>query len=169
MSAQRRHRHQWSGHFPGDPRYATNILKATASEFSCLGKHVFLSTAVLDCIIQLTALLPDSSEVFPPPMIGSLGCEAWILSSNECAVCITEKNVKKKNLRDQFAGMLIPSLPINISQRLIVPVVTCSHFFVVSFDFSLTVSATDPYFFKEISVYDSLENATTKVSRRALR
>jgi hypothetical protein len=43
-----------AGQVPGDPRYAATTLTATASEMSCLGKKVFLSTAVLDCIIQCT-------------------------------------------------------------------------------------------------------------------
>ena len=70
--------------FPGDPRYAAMTLTATAAEFSCLLQKEFLSTAVLDSIMQSTALPQDdaSDETIPPPaMIGSLGCEAWILSS----------------------------------------------------------------------------------------
>ena len=70
--------------FPGDPRYAAMTLTATAAEFSYLLQKEFLSTAVLDSIMQSTALPQDdaSDETIPPPaMIGSLGCEAWILSS----------------------------------------------------------------------------------------
>ena len=69
-------------HFPSDPHYANVILKATASKISCLGRDVFLSTAVLDFIILSAALPPDISEEHVPPMIGSLGSLAFIPSAN---------------------------------------------------------------------------------------
>ena len=69
---------------PGDPRYAATTLTATADEFSCLSKTDFLCTAVLDCILQSTALPQDDSvdNTIPPAMIASYGCATWISSSN---------------------------------------------------------------------------------------
>ncbi len=69
--------------FPGDPWYAAMKLTATATEFSCLSRKEFLSTAVLDSILQHMALPQDNaSEEIMPPMIGSLGCDAWMTASN---------------------------------------------------------------------------------------
>jgi hypothetical protein len=47
-----RHRRKHMHHFPSDPRYANVTLKATASKISSLFRDDFLSTAVLDFIIQ---------------------------------------------------------------------------------------------------------------------
>ena len=62
-------------------------LAATAAEFACLSETEYLSTAVLDCILQSTALLQDNaaSEGIILPMIGSLGSEAWKSSCNVTA------------------------------------------------------------------------------------
>ena len=64
MSAQlpRRNRQKPVHNFPSDPRYAPMTLQVTASEMMCLGREVFLSTAVLDLIIHYTALPPDVSK-----------------------------------------------------------------------------------------------------------
>ena len=80
-----------AGHFPGDPRYSSTTLSATAEAISCLGQDVFLSTAVLDCIIQRTAVLPELSQDLVPPMIGSFGYEEFMLSSNLTASFPREK------------------------------------------------------------------------------
>ena len=84
MSAQhsRHNRCKPVHHFPSDLRYANVTPKATASEISCLGRDVLLSTAVVDFIIQSAALPPDISEERVPPMIGSLGSVAFISSAN---------------------------------------------------------------------------------------
>ena len=80
MSSSHHRRQQCSGHFPDDPRFSTGgTLKATANEFDCLGKDVFLSTAVLDCLLHISALNPDSMlDIEYPPLLGSLGCQALI-------------------------------------------------------------------------------------------
>ena len=82
--------------FPGDPRYAAIKLTATAAEFSRLSRKEFLSMAVLDSILQHTALPQDNaSEEIIPPMIGSLGCDTWMTASNYNA-SLTRKEVEIK-------------------------------------------------------------------------
>ena len=71
-----------AGGFPSDPRYASSTLTATPSKIACLGTTEYLSTAVLDCIIQCTALPPNLSEESFLTMIGSLGCEGYIAVYN---------------------------------------------------------------------------------------
>ena len=66
------------GGFPSDPRYASSTLTAPPEEIACLGTTEYLSTGVLDCIIQCTALPPNAAHEAFPPMIGSLGCEGYI-------------------------------------------------------------------------------------------
>ena len=71
-------------------------LTATAAEFSRLSEKEFLSTAVLDSILQSTALPQDNaSEEIIPPMIGSLGCVAWMTSAN-CNASWTREQVQSQ-------------------------------------------------------------------------
>ena len=117
----------------------------------------------MDCILHVSAVNPISSKDVSSPMIGSLGCEAFILSLNESNSHpegnVVEPPITKNHLskiRSMFSGMLNDCAPIGHLQRLIIPKVASSHFFVVCFDFSVTVSQNEPYFFKHILVYDSL-------------
>ena len=158
-SPPNRRRHQWPGYFPGDPRYAPT-LKASPTEFQKLGNKDFLSNSVLDCLIQLCVPKPIESEVQFSPMIGSLSALEFITRSFDLR---TEND--KANRRDLMSGMLIPDIPIDKPQRLIMPIHSNSHFFVVCFDFCCDVSSTKPYFFKNIDVYDSLPNQSANVFR----
>ena len=140
--------------FPGDPRYTAMRLTATAAEFACLWETEFLSTAVLDCILQSTALPQDNaaSEGIIPPMIGSLGCETWILSCNvtaslTCAEVATQLKWKQHQYvstkhRNMLAHIIDVKATPNLPQRLIIPMVSPPHlpghlFFVACFDFSV--------------------------------
>ena len=118
-------------------------------------KKEYLSTSVLDCILHVSAIIPTTlSDDMSPPMIGSLDCEVFILSSNE-SISHPEGNHLSK-VRSTFSGMLNDTVTIGHFQRLIIPKVANSHFYLVCFDFSVTVSQNDPYFFKNILVYDSM-------------
>ena len=173
MSAQlpRRNRRKPVHNFPSDPRYTSMTLQATASEMACLGREVFLSTAVLDCIIQCTALPPDVSKEPVPPMIASLGAMPFISSSNVTA-SLKRQEVELDevwnghqntifNLRRVLAPLLNPKPPLDLPQRLIVPVVEGAHFFVGCFDFSVR----DPDFFVDISFYDSLQRSRKRLPK----
>jgi hypothetical protein len=171
MSAQlsRRNCRKPVHHFPSDPHYANVILKNTASEISCLGRDVFLSTAVLDFIFQSAVLPPDVSEERVPPMIGSLGSVAFISSANLTASykqdqvsTIETWDVNQDiifNLCITYAPLLNPKPHPRLPQWLILPVVKDAHFFVGCFDFSVN----DPDFFTNISFYDSLDHARSPV------
>ena len=63
-------RHKWAGHFPGDPRYvAGGIFTAPADDIACLGRKVFLSTAVLDCIIHLSLSPTHNDSLLKKPSL----------------------------------------------------------------------------------------------------
>jgi hypothetical protein len=151
-------------HFPRDPRYANVTLKATASEITCLGRDVFLSTAVLDFIFQSVALPPDVPEECVPPMIGSLVSVAFIFSANLTAsykqdqVFTIETWNANQDIISNLPITLAPSLNHKphprLAQRLILPVVKDAHFFVGCFDF-----------FINISFYDSLDRAGKPVPK----
>jgi hypothetical protein len=176
MSAQlrRRNRRKPVHNFPSDPRYAPMTLQATASELACLGGEVFLSTGVLDLIIQCTALPRDASKEPVPPMIASLGAMPFISSSNDTAsmkreeVCLDEVwNAYQDtiyNLRCVLAPLLDPKPPPDVPQRLIIPVVEGCHFFVGCFDFSVL----DPGFFVDISFYDSLQRSRKRLPESSI-
>ncbi len=163
--------------FPGDPRYAAAMkLTATAAEFSCLSRKEFLSTAVLDSILQHTALPQDkASEEIIPPMIGSLGCDAWMTASNYNA-SLTRKEVesqaewkRRQHLVTKLCNTLARIIDVKATpdhlQRLIIPMVSppglVGHFFVACFDFSVH----HPDFFVDISFYDSLERAQKRIKQ----
>ena len=102
MSTQTPSRRHRCTDFPGDPPYTAMRLTATATEFACLWELEYLSSAVLDCILQSTALPQDNaaSDGIFPPMIGSLGCEAWMSScyvaaSLTCAEVATQLELKQ--------------------------------------------------------------------------
>ena len=169
------------GGFPSDPRYAASTLTATPSEMSCLGTTEYLSTAVLDCIIRCTALPPNSSEEAFPPMIGSLGCEGYISSCNCTAASLKRDQVrmtaewKEANQRQvlllcrRLAGIINPKPPIDLPQRLIIPIINppdmLGQFFVACFEFDVW----NPKFFVAIRFYDSLERAKGVYINQVLR
>ena len=152
MSTQTSSRRNCHTGFPGDPRYTAMRLTATAAEFACLSGEEFLSTAVLDCILQSTALPQDvTSEGKNPPMIGSLGCEAWMLSCNATAsltreAVATQSEWKQHQYvltkhRNMLARIIDVKATPDLPQRLIIPMVSPpnlpGHFFVACFDFSV--------------------------------
>ena len=165
------------GGFPSDPRYASSTLTATPSEMSsCLGTRTeYLSTAVLDCIIQCTAALPpkSSEEAFPPIMIGSLGCVGYISSSNYTASLKRDQvrttaewkayQRQVSLIRRRLAGIINPKPPIDLPQRLIMPTVNppdmIGHFFVPCFEFD----TRNPKFFVAITFYNTLERAKRRI------
>ncbi len=130
----------------------------------------FLSTAVLDSILQHTALPQDNaSEEIIPPMIGSLGCDSWMTASNYNA-SLTRKEVetqaeckRRQHLVTKLCNKLARIIDVKATpdhpQRLIIPMVSppglIGHFFVACFNFSVHY----PDFFVENSFYNSLERA----------
>lgn len=177
VAVARRRNARRTNYFPGDPRYADMHLTATRDDYVCLAKEAYLSTAILDILLQCTALpyppSTSSAEGVFPPMIGSLGCETFISSSNLTA-SFKRSDVQTQSewkhhqqnlarLRHKFSAIIDVNATTNFPQRLIVPVVSppghIGHFFVASFDFSIH----DPKFFVDISFYDSLERAKKRV------
>ena len=161
------------GGFPSDPRYASSTLTAPPEEIACLGTTEYLSTSVLDCIIQCTALPPNAAHEAFPPMIGSVGCKGYI-SSCSYTGSLTRNDVRANAefqanqrkgmlLRRRLARLVNPNPPIGLPQRLIIPIVNppnmVGHFFVACFDFDVK----NPNFFVAITFYDSLERAKRRI------
>ncbi len=139
-SCQRVQRRAW--HFPGDPRYGFDIIPP-ANDVACLTKS-FLSTAVLDCIIQHTAKVLDSSMDSVPVLLGSLGAEAFTSSMEQMKRCPDRKLYQ--NHIHKVCAKFKNFLNHNIwdgddVQRLVIPMVSppdqIGHFFVTCFDFSV--------------------------------
>jgi len=135
-----------------------------------------LSTAVLDSILQSTALPQDnaSGEIIPP-MIGSLGCVVWMTSAN-CNASWTREQVQSQvewknrqrlvaKLRSKLVGIIDVKATPDHPQRLVIPMVSppglIGHFFVACFDFSVH----HPDFFVNISFYDSLKRAQKRIKQ----
>ena len=173
MSSSHR-RQKWSGNFPDDPRFPNfgKTLKATTAEFHCLGEKAFLSTAVLDCLLHISALHPTSMlDIDHPPLLGSLGCLTFLQSNLSSSTedhepsSSTHMSTRNSTLRKRLSGMLDHTRSNGVHQHLIIPIHADIHFFVICFQFSVHVSVTAPTFFKNIHVYDSLENDKSVPSR----
>jgi Ulp1 protease family, C-terminal catalytic domain len=142
-------------------------------------KKSFLSTAVLDYIIQHTVSVPDSSSAEspdPPPMLGSLGAETFISSMNLTA-SIKREDTKTsldwnmyqdhiRKIRAKFKNFLNHNIQEgDVPQRLIMPVVIpphqIGHFFVACFDFLVNA----PKFFVNVCFYDSVERSQKRIHR----
>ena len=132
-----------------------------------------LSTNVLDCILQCTAILPEMNAEPVPPMIGSLDTEAFISPMNVTAFQArhqvrmttewksTQHQIQR--IRGTFRNILKGNHPLDLLHRLIVPIVSLpdrvGHFCVACFDFSVTA----PDFFVNIGFYDSLERSQKRI------
>jgi hypothetical protein len=153
------------GHFPGDPCFLGYILIPTKDDVKALQRNQWLSTHLLDSIIQRAGIRPDYSVDPFAPFLGSLGAETYISSMNLTAslqrhqvktAVVWKKNQEKiKQLREKLKFVMQQS-PVTTgeSYRLIVPIVNppdqVGHFFVGCFDFSMHARN----FFTNISFYD---------------
>ena len=154
--------------FPTDPRY-TYGLRLPVADAAALKKPAWLSTALLDFILQRTALRPDFSTESAPAMMGHCGSEAFMSSMNftaslkRGAVTDLEWNKYQEQI-DRVRGRLKNFLNHSIQegdvpQRLVFPIVSppdqIGHLFVACFDFSVN----HPHFFVDVCFYDSLERS----------
>ena len=191
LSLRKPSRHARTQLFPGDPRFGV-VIKPPASDVECLKKRAFLSTALLDYIINLTTLLPDSTLSHTvqavEPLLGSLGAEAFISSMNLTASIKREqartkndwkayqnhirkirtkfKNVLKYHVKDgDFKNILDENIE-DVPQRLIIPIVRgppdSPGHFFVA---CFDFSVNDPKFFVNVCFYDSMERARTRIHR----
>ena len=161
--------------FPGDPRYEPFTLTAPASELSKLATTQFLSTDVLDCILQSSAA-ECAVGGMPPPMIASLGSLHFMASKNETASLTNDQfkaqfgnmldwnthRAKMTKFRRKICGFLDTSATMSRPQRLILPVIKHDHFFVACFGFSVH----NPNFFVAISFYDSLSRGRKRIKQQ---
>ena len=177
--------------FPGDPRFGV-VIKPRASDVACLQEKEFLSTALLDYIINLTTLVPDSLSFTEPgvqPLLGSLGAETFISSMNSTAsikkeqaktktdwkayqghICKARtkfKNILKHNVKDgDFKNILKNNIKDgNVpAQRLIIPIVRGPPNNPGHFFVAcFDFSVHDPEFFVNVCFYDSLERARKRI------
>ena len=120
---------------PGDPRYALTLHLVPTEDAACLKEDVWLSTALLDYILQRAALRPNSStESSNPAMMGDFGAEAFMSSMNltaslerDTVATVREWNKlqgKVDNIRNKFKHFLNNNmLEGDVPQRLIFPIV----------------------------------------------
>ncbi|KAI2510368.1 hypothetical protein MHU86_4092 [Fragilaria crotonensis] len=166
----------YGGHFSGDPRVLGYLLTPTEDDIIALKRDQWLSTHLLDVIVQRAGIRPDIDVDPFAPLLGSLGAETYISSMNLTA-SLKRAQVKKikvwksnqesiKQLREKLKFVMEqPASTNGKSYRLIVPLVNppgeVGHFFVGCFDFSMHCSS----FFTHVSFYDSLERNARRVVR----
>ena len=71
------------GRFPGDPRFDTYRLMPTKKDVKALKKNEWLSTHLLDLILQRAGVRYDSAADPFSPLLGSFGTAAYISSMNQ--------------------------------------------------------------------------------------
>jgi hypothetical protein len=166
----------YGGHFSGDPLVLGYLLTPTEDDIIALKRDQWLSTHLLDLIVQRPGIRPDMDVDPFAPLLGSLGAETYISSMNLTA-SLKRDHVKKievwksnqesiKQLREKLKlVMQQPASTNGKSYCLIVPLVNLpgevGHFFVGCFDFSMHWSS----FFTHVSFYDSLEQNARRVVR----
>ncbi|KAI2512388.1 hypothetical protein MHU86_2050 [Fragilaria crotonensis] len=140
----------YGGHFSGDPRVLGYLLTPTEDDIIALKRDQWLSTHLLDVIVQRAGIRPDIDVDPFAPLLGSLGAETYISSMNLTA-SLKRAQVKKikvwksnqesiKQLREKLKFVMEqPASTNGKSYRLIVPLVNppgeVGHFFVGCFDF----------------------------------
>ena len=166
----------YGGTFPGDPRFEAFVFTPTNDDVGALKKNQWLSTNLLDLILQRAGTRYDPFTDPFSPLLGSLGAEAYISSMNLTA-SLERKQVNtlldwKRNqesverLRRRLAFLTRQPLSTrNKTYRLIIPMVNppdqVGHFFVACFEFSIHCRN----FFTNVAFYDSLERAATRIYR----
>ena len=164
--------------FPGDPRYSQG-LNLHAGDAPSLGRPVWLSTNLLECIIQRTSLPPNFTTERNPPMMGDFGAETFMSAMNQCALLKKDKlttadewkstQSRITRTQDKFSSSrhraFLDIRDGNVPQQLVFPIVTprdqAGHFFVGCFEFSVNASE----FFVNVSIYDSLGRSQKRLRR----
>ena len=142
----------YGGTFPGDPRFEAYVFIPTKEDVRALKKNQWLSTNLLDLLLQRAGTRYDSFADPFAPLLGSLGAEAYISSMNLTA-SLERKQVRtlgdwKRNQESierlqRRLGFLTrqPASTNTKSYRLVIPMVNppdqIGHFFVGCFEFSI--------------------------------
>jgi hypothetical protein len=159
-------------HFPGDPRFAAWITPPP-EDVAPLSRKAFLSTAMLDSIIQRTSLPPPGGYEERGFHIGSLGTYSYILTCNalfdpmytntsRVRVAKTKaiRNKCQEKIRKHRATMRYCFNKDAARNRLLIPIVNSHHFFVLCLDFCFN----SPNFFDNICFYDSLHRSSRHIT-----
>ena len=166
----------YGGTFPGDPRFEAYVFMPTKEDVRALKKNQWLSTNLLDLILQRAGTRYDCFVDPFSPLLGSLGAEAYISSMNLTASLErkqvrtlgdwkrNQESIERLQRRLEFVTRQ-PASTSHESYRLVIPMVNppdqIGHFFVGCFEFS--IHCRD--FFTHVSFYDSLERNATRVHR----
>lgn len=150
--------------FPGDPRFS-GWISPSSEDISALPRNAWLSTLLLDCILQRSAPPVDvtSTDTFH---IGSLGTRTYIQSCNDLityvpngpdAVQVGRANRRKVSRIRASLQSCFRSRPVS---RLLIPIVSVHHFFVLCLDCSFSSRE----FITNLTIYDSLQRRTRQIN-----
>ena len=150
--------------FPGDPRFS-GWISPSSEDISALPRNAWLSTLLLDCILQRSAPPVDvtSTDTFH---IGSLGTRTYIQSCNDLityvpngpdAVQVGRANRRKVSRIRASLQSCFRSRPVS---RLLIPIVLVHHFFVLCLDCSFSSRE----FITNLTIYDSLQRRTRQIN-----
>jgi hypothetical protein len=111
------------GHFPGDPRFLGYILIPTKDDAKALQRNQWLSTHLLDSIIQRAGIRPDYSVDPFAPFLGSLGAETYISSMNLTASSQDSCGLEEESGENQATSR---------EAQICYATVTCNHWGIIS-------------------------------------
>ena len=143
--------------FPGDPRFATWIIP-TSDDVRSLPRKVFLSTHLLDCILQRAAPPPEpESPNFSH--IGSLHTRYYMNNATN----LPKTETPKLGRIERAMSSVLQHNP-ELMKKLIIPIVEEFHFFVLCLD----VSIGGPKFIVRARFYDSLQRRTRRLKQSTM-
>ena len=149
--------------FPGDPRFSAR-LDPLKEDVEQLGNKEMLSTRLLDCLLQRACPpqeLGSGRELFH---VSALSGREYIGSVNAWSEELTggrplpaQRRLLTENIRTLRLRLAKAfQMEKEVMNRLCIPIVESSHFFVVVVEFN----PSNPDFFVSISFYDSMRRST---------
>ena len=153
--------------FPGDPRFS-GWISPSSEDTSALSRNAWLSTLLLDCILQRSIPPQDANSVHACHN-GSLGFHAYMQACNDLirddpdvVEDARTKGRKIAHIRNiaRIRKQMKACFGSRTISRLLIPIVLGDHFLVLCLDCSFSTSE----FFANLTLYDSLIRRTRQIN-----
>jgi Ulp1 protease family, C-terminal catalytic domain len=152
--------------FPGDPRYGTTY-HPLREHVDALASKDMLNVHLLDALLQRAAMPPKESNTEGQIChLGNCSTLEYLENSNAHFVDLEHEQadhnavevgrLRAKIQKTRMKLYKVFRMDTDIVNRLIIPIIDTSHFFVLVVDFN----PTSPNFYQSISFYDSLRRST---------
>ena len=161
-----RSRKQATDCFPGDPRFGLTY-NPPQEHVEALGKREMLNVCLLDNLLQRAAMPPNDSNTDRQIChLGNFSALEYIENTNAYFIDLVHdradptpgetKRIRAKIQQTRYKFNKVFQMDKDIVNRLLIPIVDTSHFFVRVVDFN----AACPEFYIKIAFYESLRRST---------